>query len=411
MNPRASYLQHLECSECGRHFPSDYAAPKSCGDDGILFARYNLGAAKKNISRDQLREGPNSLWRYAPFLPAADQEGVVSFGEGWTPLLRAPNLGTEIGCPQVYIKDEGQNPSGSFKDRGASVAISRHRELGAKTVVLNSSGNASAAWSLYAARAGIRCVSIVPPDIQPASLAQCLLSGAHTYFFEDWHRSGKLVSEICAQNGWLNAGTLNEPYRMEGKKTMGYELAEQLDWKLPNAIFYPVGGGTGAIAIWKAFRELQDLGWIDGPVPRLFVTQYEGCAPIVKAFEDGADQCLPWGKIDILPGGLKSPKPPGGKQILALIRQTGGAALSVGTPETLQAASQVARTEGIFVCPEGGTTLAGLRKAVKRGLISPDERVVLMNTGSGLKSVPSLAVRTPKTITGAEDVAPLARSD
>jgi threonine synthase len=404
MNGHASYLRYLRCSECGERYPSDFAGSKRCDDGGVLLARYDLDAASREISRDKIAEGPGTLWRYAPLLPVADPSLALSLGEGWTPLLRTAQLGKKVGCPQLYIKDEGRNPSGSFKDRGASVAVSRYRELGIQTVVLNSSGNAGAAWSLYAAKAGIECISIVPPDIPAASLKQCVLAGAQTYVFRDWHRAGKLVADLAAQNDWFNAGTLKEPYRVEGKKTIGYELAEQFGWTLPDVIFYPLGGGTGAIAIWKAFQELRDLGWIHGRLPRLFVTQYQGCAPVVKAFEDGTDVCVPWGSIDILPGGLKSPNPPGGKQVLALIRETGGGAISVTTREALDAVADAASTEGIFAGPEGGTTLAGLRKALAQGAVSPDERVVLINTGSGLKSVPSLEAASPREIKFAEDL-------
>lgn len=399
MKSRESYLRNLQCSECGEFYPSELVGSKQCGDGGFLLARYDLDAASREISRDKIADGPSTLWRYASLLPVADPGGLVlSLGEGWTPLLRTVRLGEKFGCPQLYIKDEGRNPSGSFKDRGASVAVSRYRELGVQTVVLNSSGNAAAAWSLYAAKAGIKCVSIVPPDIPSASLKQCVLAGGHIYSFKDWHRSGKLVSDLAAQNDWLNVGTLKEPYRLEGKKTIGYELAEQFDWTLPDVIFYPIGGGTGAIAIWKAFQELRDLGWVHGRLPRLFVTQYQGCAPVVKAFEDQADICVPWGSIDIPPGGLKSPNPPGGKQVLALIRSTGGGAISVTTREAMDAVTDAASTEGIFAGLEGGTTLAALRTALKQGTVSPNERVVLINTGSGLKSVPSLEAAIPREI-------------
>ena len=404
MNSRASYLQYLQCSECDEQYPSDFAGLKRCRDGGVLLARYDLDSASREMSRDQFADGPSSLWRYAPLLPVAEPSLALSLGEGWTPLLRAERLGEKLGCRQVYIKDEGRNPSGSFKDRGASVALSRHRELGVRTVVLNSSGNASAAWSLYAAKAGIECVSIVPPDIPSASLTQCVLAGAHLYGFSDWHRSGKLVSDLAARNGWSNVGTLKEPYRVEGKKTIGYELAEQFEWTLPDVIVYPIGGGTGAIAIWKAFQELRDLGWVRGRLPRLFVTQYQGCSPVVKAFENQTDVCVPWESIDIPPGGLKSPNPPGGRQVLALIRSTGGGAIAVTASEAQDAVADTASTEGIFAGLEGGTTIAGLRKALKQGTVSPNERVVVINTGSGLKSVPSLKIDSPREISSPDDL-------
>jgi len=385
-----TYLTHLESTADGsRHAPdhphTDIGVPGS-----LLLARYDLARIGAQVDRDALSAGPASLWRYAPLLPAKDPAAAVTLGEGWTPLLPAPKLGAALGMQSLQVKDEGQNPTGSFKDRGASVALTRYRELGVSTVALNSSGNAGAAWSLYAARAGMRCVSLLPADNQPASRTQCIAAGATSYVVEDWHAAGALVRAATAANGWLNVNTLLEPYRLEGKKTMGLEIAHQCGWTMPDVVFYPMGGGTGAIAIWKAFEELIALGWASGPMPRMFITQYEGCAPLVKAFEDGRDSAEPWGRIDILPGGLKSPKPPGDRAVLRLLRETRGAALTVSTAEALAAVGELARTEGIFACPEGATTLAGLRKALGRGLVAPGERVVLVNTGSGLKSVPSL---------------------
>jgi threonine synthase len=271
-----------------------------------------------------------------------------------------------------------------------------------QSVILNSSGNAGAAWSLYAARHGIECVSILPSDVSSASLAQAVLSGGRKYICEDWHQAGKFAADLAASNGWLNVGTLKEPYRLEGKKTMGYEIAEQLGWSLPDALFYPVGGGTGALAIWKAFDELRKLGWVEERDVRLFVSQYEGCAPIVKAYEEGAGACTPWGKIDIPPGGLKSPNPPGGRHVLDLIRRTGGAAIGVSANEARNAVEQLARDEGLFVGLEAATTFAALRKAAERGLVSTSDRIVIVATGSGLKSVPSLPVRVPPSISTPE---------
>jgi threonine synthase len=344
----------------------------------------------------------SSLWRYSAMLPVRDPEAARSLGEGWTPLIHAARSGGRLGCANVHIKDEGRNPSGTFKDRGASVALSRYRELGVENVILNSSGNAGAAWSLYAARNGIRCVSILPSDISSASLAQCVLARAENYICEDWHQAGKVASGLAARNGWVDVGTLKEPYRLEGKKTMGYEIAEQLGWSLPDAVFYPVGGGTGALAIWKAFDELRELGWVEERDVRLFVSQYEGCAPIVKAYEEGADSCTPWGKIDVPPGGLKSPNPPGGKHVLDRVRRSGGAAIAVSAYEARAAVEQLACDEGLFVGLEAATTFAALRKAVERGLVSTSDCIVLLATGSGLKSVPSLPVRIPPSISASQ---------
>jgi len=396
-----SYFSGSVCSVCGETIPRDAARSHDCRDGGVPLARYDLEQARRALARDAIAAGPPSMWRYAPLLPVDRPADAVTLGEGWTPLIDVADLAGR----DVLVKDEGRNPSGSFKDRGASVALTRYRELAVRTVILNSSGNAAGAWSLYAARAGLTCVAVIPTDAQPSSVAQCQLAGARVYVLERWHDGGRIVAEAAGRHGWLSVATLKEPLRVEGKKTMGYEIAEQLGWRLPDAIFYPTGGGTGAVAIWKAFEELIALGWVTGKLPRLYVTQYEGCAPIVKAFADGKERCEPWGHIDILPGGLKSPKPAGDRAVLALIRQTGGAALAVSTDETLAAAAELAGRSGVFACPEGATTVAGFRKALAAGLIGPRERVVLVNTGSGLKSVPSFRLSAFPVIHGADDIA------
>jgi len=381
------YLTHIENGSGARLDPS---APHSAPPSERLRACYDLDRLRREVTPQSIERGPASLWRYAPLLPVAHPERAITLGEGWTPLLQAPRLARSLGMKQLAIKDEGRNPSGTFKDRGAAVAISRYLELGVKTVAHNSSGNAGGSWSLYAARAGITCVNILPTDAQPASLQHCRASGQPTFLLENWHDGGRLVAEACEKNGWLNICTLREPYRLEGKKTMGLEIAEQLGWRMPEAIVYPMGGGLGAIAIFKAFEELLQLGWISGKLPRLYITQYEGCAPLVKAWGEGRDECSPWGKIDIPPGGLKSPNPPGGRAVLELIREHGGGAVTATTGEALAAVDEMSREEGLFPCPESATTLVGLRKAIARGWIKTDEEVVLISTGSGLKSIPTL---------------------
>src|SRR3954469_7064052 len=325
-----SYVTHIESSE-GRHLALDQPCTARPGE--MLTVRYDLERIKREVSRSDIAAGPASLWRYAPLLPLASAQAAVSLNEGFTPLLDTPRLARALGLKTLAVKDEGRNPSGTFKDRGASVAVSRYVELGVKTVAHNSSGNAGGSWSLYAARAGITCVNLLPTDVQPSSLQHCRASGQPAFLVENWHDAGRLVAEACERNGWLNICTLKEPYRLEGKKTMGLEIAEQLGWKMPAAIFYPMGGGLGAIAIFKAFEELLSLGWIEGTLPRLYVTQFEGCAPVVKAFDEGKDACVPWGAIDIPPGGLRSPNPPGGRAVLALMRKHGGAAIAVSTRE------------------------------------------------------------------------------
>ena len=395
-----TYVTQIESSQ-GRAIPTNAAITSLPGE--ILSVRYDLDRMKREVSRDDIMRGPANLWRYAPLLPA-NPLTAVSLNEGYTPLLDTPRLARALGLTRLRVKDEGRNPSGTFKDRGATVAISRYVELGVKTVAHNSSGNAGGSWSLYAARAGIKCVNILPTDAQPSSLQHCRASGQPAYLVEKWHEAGRMVAEACERHGWLNICTLREPYRLEGKKTMGLEIAEQLGWKMPDAIFYPMGGGVGAIAIWKAFDELLKLGWITGKLPRLFVTQYAGCAPVVKAFDEGQAECTTWGKIDIPPGGLKSPNPPGGRAVLALMREHGGAALAVTTDDAMAAVDQLAREEGIFACPESATTLAGVKHALAKGLVRPDETIILVNTGSGLKSIPTFAAARFPTVTSSAEI-------
>jgi threonine synthase len=395
-----SYLTHIETGT-GRRLAAN--TPHSAAPADALRARYDLERIRREVTQETIARGPASLWRYAPLLPVERPDQAVSLGEGWTPLLQAPRLARALGLTRLAVKDEGRNPSGTFKDRGAAVAVSRYVELGVKTVAHNSSGNAGGSWSLYAARAGITCINLLPTDAPPASRQHCRASGQPVFLLENWHDSGRLVAEACEKHGWLNIGTLREPYRLEGKKTMGLEIAEQCGWRMPDAIVYPMGGGLGAIAIFKAFEELLQLGWIEGRMPRLYVTQYEGCAPVVKAYDEGRDECAPWGKIDIPPGGLKSPNPPGGRAVLKLIREHGGGAMAVTTQESFAAVDEMAREEGIFACPESATTLAGARKALARSWIRAGEEVVLVSTGSGLKSIPTLeAPRFPTVTSSAE---------
>jgi threonine synthase len=372
-------------SSLGRAVPTD--RPCSAQPGEILQVRYDLPRLRATLSRDSVQNGPASLWRYAALLPVAEPARVVSLGEGHTPLLAAEALARTLGLRELWIKDEGLNPTGTFKDRGAAVAVSRYRELGVETVALNSSGNAGGAWSLYAARAGLTCVNLLPMDVPPASAWQCRVSGQPAFVTERWHDAGRMVAEASARHGWLNVSTLREPYRLEGKKTMGLEIAEQLGWRLPDAIVYPVGGGLGAVGIYKAFGELLELGWVEGKLPTLVVSQYAGCAPLVKAFDEGQDRCAPWGSIDIPPGGLKNPNPPAGALVLDLIRRHGGGAVAVSTTEAYAAVDELAATTGVFSCPESATTLAALKAARQRGWVATDSRVVILNTGSGLKSV------------------------
>ena len=399
-----SYLSHLVCTDCGRTHAAD-ALVNICACGGCLFACYDVGRLKSEVTREQISDGPATLWRYAPFLPVEKAENVVSQNEGWTPLHHAERLGRALGLDALWVKNEGVNPTGTFKDRGASVGLSRARELGAAHVVLNSSGNAGVAWSSYAARGGAACSVLLPHDAPAGAVRQCALFGARVFTLDGhWSESGRMVFEAAGAHGWHYVNTMREPYRVEGKKTMGLEICEQLGWKLPDVIFYPTGGGLGVVAIYKAIAELREMGWVEGPDPRLVVTQYKGCAPIVRAFERGEEHVETWGEIDIIPGGLKSPNPAGGLHVLRLIRMTNGSAVALGKEETLLAVEELARHEGILACPEGATTLAGLKRALEDGVVRPDERVVLMNTGSGLRYSDALSAAGVTTLSARDEI-------
>lgn len=402
-----SYISHLEMRFSGDRQPADAPSSNPSTDGDILEVRYDIERVKREVPREAITAGPASLWRYACMLPVGGLDARVTLGEGFTPLLAVPKLARRLGLRDLHVKDEGRNPSGTFKDRGASVAISRMRELGVRHVVHNSSGNAAGSWGMYAARAGLHCVNIVPEDVLPASVQQSVLAGADTYVLQDgWHKSGGVVRQLAESRGWFNVGTLREPYRLEGKKTMGYEICEQLGWELPDVVVYPAGGALGAIAIFKAFEELIALGWVKPDrQPRLIVTQYEGCAPIVEAFRTGADRTGVWENITSLPGGLKSAAPLGGRAALQLLRETGGTAATVSNEAALEAVVRIAEAEGLFVCPESATTIVGLEQAVADGKVGRDERIVLVATGNGTKSTPILpgAAGLP-TITSPADI-------
>lgn len=385
-----SYVSHLEMRFAGDRQPGDILASNTSSDGDILEVRYDIDRVKRDVPREAIAAGPANLWRYAAMLPVSDPASAVSLGEGFTPLLAVPRLSGQLGLNRLYVKDEGRNPSGTFKDRGASVAISRLRELGVRSLVHNSSGNAAGSWAMYAARAGLHCVNILPEDVMPASVQQSVMAGADTYVLQDaWHRSGGVVRELAESRGWFNMGTLREPFRLEGKKTMGYEICEQLGWELPDVVVYPAGGALGAIAIFKAFDELAELGWVKADrKPRLVVTQYEGCAPIAEAFHAGADRTRVWENITSLPGGLKSAAPLGGRAALRILRDTGGTAITVSNEAALDGVARLAKAEGLFVCPESATTLVGLEQALADGLIDRGERIVLVATGNGTKSTP-----------------------
>ncbi len=383
-----SYFDHLECSACLTTYAST-ALMNLCTCGAPLLARYRLAEAAAALDREQL-EG-QTLWRYHAMLPVQSPAGVVSLGEGMTPLLRAERLGKRLGLNHLYIKDESLNPTGSFKARGLALAIARAAELGVTRVAVPSAGNAGGATAAYAARAGLESYVFMPRDVPRAFVIECQINGAHVELVDGLITdAGRRVAAGRDEYGWFDLSTLKEPYRVEGKKTMGYELAEQFDWELPQVIIYPTGGGTGLIGMWKSFDEMEALGWIDSHRPRMVSVQAAGCAPIVRAFESGATRAEPWQNAATMAAGLRVPSAVGDALMLRALRDSEGTAVAVSEAEILWGVKEIGQSEGLFVCPEGGAALAGLRYLVEQGWIDREERVVLFNTGSGLKYLDAL---------------------
>ena len=383
-----SYFDHLECSACLTTYAST-ALMNLCPCGAPLLARYRLAEAAAALDRDQL-EG-QTLWRYHAMLPVQSPAGVVSLGEGMTPLLRAERLGKRLGLNHLYIKDESLNPTGSFKARGLALAIARAAELGVTRVAIPSAGNAGGATAAYAARAGLESYVFMPRDVPRAFIVECQINGAHVELVDGLITdAGRRVAAGRDEYGWFDLSTLKEPYRVEGKKTMGYELAEQFDWELPQVIIYPTGGGTGLIGMWKSFDEMETLGWIDSHRPRMVSVQAAGCAPIVRAFESGATRAEPWQNAATMAAGLRVPSAVGDALMLRALRDSEGTAVAVSEAEILWGVKEIGQSEGLFVCPEGGAALAGIRRLVEQGWIDREERVVLFNTGSGLKYLDAL---------------------
>ena len=381
-----SYLSHLECTHCGKTFSSD-EPHRTCAECGkVLYARYDLGGAKKDLQREALGVRDASMWRYFEVMPVRDEANVVSLGEGFTPILKAERLGRRLGCSSLFIKDEGINPTATFKARGLSVVVSKAKELGQNGLTVPSAGNAGGALAAYAARAGIEAYVFMPKDVPDANRKEAAACGAHVALVDGLiSDAGRLSRQAAKEKKLFDVSTLQEPYRVEGKKTMAYEIAEQMGWQMPDAIIYPTGGGTGIVGIWKAIEEMEQLGWLEGARPKLFCVQAEGCAPIVKAFHQGADYAEPWEGAQTLAAGLRVPAPIGDYLILRAIKESDGGAVAVSDQEMLSSMKIVALLEGVLVCPEGAATAAGLEKLLSSGALSPDETILLLNTGSGLK--------------------------
>ena len=348
--------------------------------------RYDLDRARSTLPKSILSDRVASLWRYRELLPLQSESHLVSLGEGYTPLLEAKKLGAELGIRRLWIKDEAQNPTGSFKDRGLSVAISRAKELGVTKAAIPSAGNAGGSFAAYAARAGIEAHVFMPRDTPIANQIEAAQYGARLTLINGLiNDCGRIIAERKTAEGWFDVSTLKEPYRVEGKKTMGYEIAEELGWRLPDVIIYPTGGGTGLIGMWKAFAELEQLGWIGSRRPRMVSVQASGCAPIVKAFEEGKRAAELWQNGNTVASGLRVPQAVADFLILQILRDSSGTAVSVSDEAMLAEIPRVGKSEGIFFCPEGAACVAALRRLIENGWIQARDEVVMFNTASGLK--------------------------
>jgi threonine synthase len=380
-----SALSHLDCPRCGtRHDADQVQGTCSCGSP--LLARYDLKQAAGQACPHGIAGRPADLWRYHELLPVRDAARAVSLGEGMTPLMAMPTVGRALGVPRLLMKDEGLLPTGTFKARGAAVGVSRAAELGVEAIALPTNGNAGAAWSVYAARARLRSLIVMPAAAPPAARAQCAAAGAEVYLVDGLiGDAGRLVADAVARRpGYQNAATLREPYRIEGKKTMGLEIAEQLGWRMPGVIVYPTGGGVGIIGIYKALRELVELGWVSGDLPRLVAVQSAGCAPIVRAFQSGAAESEPWPDARTVAFGLTVPKALGDFLVLEALYATGGTAVSVTDEALLAGQREVARLEGSVICPEGAACFAAVGQLRASGWLNEADEVVVLNTGTGL---------------------------
>ncbi len=380
-----TFVTHLECSYTGKRYPAD--TPQGLSEAGKpLLVRYDLDALAAGVSKIHLIDREPELWRYREFLPVRRSENVVRLGESMTPLLPARKLEEDYGCARILIKDEGRLPTGSFKARGLALAVAMARELGVRRMAIPTNGNAGAALAAYCAAADIETWVFCPADTPRVNIEETAFFGAHTYLANGYiNDCGKVVCAGREEMGWFDTSTLKEPYRIEGKKTMGLELAEQLDWQLPDVILYPTGGGTGLIGMWKAFAELEAIGWIGSHRPRMVAVQAAGCAPMVRAFETGSRHAALWEDAHTIAAGIRVPAAVGDFLILDAVRESGGFAVAVEDADILAAQRECARREGILLCPEGAATLAALKRELASGRIRRDERVALFNCATGLK--------------------------
>lgn len=383
-----SYLSHLECARCGETYSPDAVRNLCTACNSPLLVRYDLLAARDRFRPADLAGRPANMWRYKEVLPVRSEANIVTLGEGMTPLLPLRRLGAALGIPGLWLKDEGVNPTGTFKARGAATGISRAKELGITAVAMPTNGNAGGAWASYGARAGIEVTLVMPTDAPAMSVLEATAVGARAYMVKGQITdAGAIVGRSAKSHGWFEAATLKEPYRIEGKKTMGYEIAEQMNFSLPDVILYPTGGGVGIIGIYKALLEMRELGWLPENVrfPRLVAVQAEGCQPIVRAFNEGKDVSEKWEHASTVAQGIRVPKALGDFLVLQAVRATGGTCIAVPDADTMWGLEAISRQEGAFICPEGAALVGAARRLLAEGWLRSDEQVLLLNTGAGIK--------------------------
>ncbi len=391
-----SHLTNLECTNCGATYSTDHLIT-TCPECGkVLYARYDLAAAAKQMTKESLLTRPWNLWRYHEIMPVQDPVNALTLGEGGTAILNAPRLGDALGFEQLKVKDEGRNPTGSFKSRGLAAAVSRAKELGASAVSIPSAGNAAAAMSAYAANGGLDAYVFMPQDAPSVMKAECTAYGAKVFLVDGLiNDAGKIGKIGCDARGWFDVSTLKEPYRAEGKKTMGLELAEQLGWRLPDAIIYPTGGGTGIVGMWKAFAELEAMGLIGSERPKMIVVQAEGCAPIVRAFEKGERHAELWQGARTIAPGVRVPVAIGDYLILDAVRESGGTCIAVSDDEIMTGVRELASKEGIFASPEVGAVVAAAKNLRANGFLKASDETILFSTGAGMKHTELIEAEYP----------------
>jgi threonine synthase len=401
-SPSYSYLSHLECARCATRHESEKPAGLCTVCGSPLLARYDLAAMAAEVSRDDLRERPWELWRYHELLPVSRPEAEQKLGEVVTPLLRMGSYADRLGLEQLWVKDESATPTSTFKARGAAVGVSRAYELGVRRIAMPTNGNAGAAWASYAARAGMSALIVMPKDAPLITRAECLSAGAELHLVDGViSDAGAMVAEAVSRGDWVDVATLKEPYRIEGKKTMGLEIVEQLGWTLPDVVVYPTGGGVGLIGIHKAITELLELGWVSGTMPRFVAVQATGCSPVVNAFERGDAESTFVPDSETVAFGINVPKPLGDFIVLDVLYSTSGVAVAVSDEDLLAEIRTVGRDEGLFLCPEGAAAMVAVRQLVRDEWIAPHERVVVLNTGAGIKYPECVDVDLPVLPVGA----------